>query len=378
MNQDYVTQLRLQLREAALREERRSPLAGRAARVRRGLPGPAPLAAALALALFALAIALGVLQLRSDSEPVKPRVIQTFRVADNLLSLSGGFGAAWASDTVAGRVLRIDPKTRKVTARIDPSPPSTGRAAPTAPAPADVQVIAGAGAVWALTGDLLTSGSQGPVELARIDPRTNRVVTHIPMRSPSGDNFAPQFLVADDRYVWVIGGQGALRIDPARNAADRFVAYAPGGGTVAEGERVWTFTPDARLRELDARSGRVVHEVRLNFQGIEHLFPGPPGALGLLGLAGSTDLALIDRNSGTALWHADLGDDLRAVTYEGDDLWAHVSRAPDGPDRLVRLDAGTGRRTGEVKLRNTDAVALDRIGDELWIAEPGGTISVVR
>ena len=51
MNQDFVTQLQLQLREAALREERRAA-AQRFVRARRGLPGPAPLAAALAVALL--------------------------------------------------------------------------------------------------------------------------------------------------------------------------------------------------------------------------------------------------------------------------------------------------------------------------------------
>ena len=110
MNQDYVTQLRLQLREAALREERRVPLARRAVRMRHGLPGPAPLAAALAVALFALAVAIGVVQLRRDSAPVKPKVVHTFTVAGSLGSLSGGFGAAWASDPVTGRVLRDRPE----------------------------------------------------------------------------------------------------------------------------------------------------------------------------------------------------------------------------------------------------------------------------
>ena len=38
MNQDFVTQLQLQLREAALREERRTPAAQRFVRARRGLP----------------------------------------------------------------------------------------------------------------------------------------------------------------------------------------------------------------------------------------------------------------------------------------------------------------------------------------------------
>ena len=212
MSQDFVTQLKLQLREAALREERRTPFAQRLVRSRRHLPGPAPLAAALAVALLALAAAIGVLQLRDDSEPVKPKVIDTFKVSDALSSLSGGFGAGWAADPVRGEVLRIDPKSRKVTARV-----KLGLG--------EVQAVAGAGAVWALSGDLLTAGAQGAVEVARIDPRTNRVVARTPVRSPQGENLAPLSLMADRDHVWVIGAQGAMRIDPSTNARDRFVAY---------------------------------------------------------------------------------------------------------------------------------------------------------
>ena len=148
MNQDFVTQLRLQLREAAQREERRAPFAQRLVRTRRGLPGPAPLAAALAVALLALAVAIGVLQLHDDSEPVKPKVIDTFKVSDALSSLAGGFGAGWAADPVRGEVLRIDPESREVTARVELGG-------------GEVRVATGAGAVWALSGDLLTAGAQG-------------------------------------------------------------------------------------------------------------------------------------------------------------------------------------------------------------------------
>ena len=376
MNQDYVTQLRLQLREAALQEERRPPLAQRFVRARRGLPGPAPLVAALALVLFALAAAIGALQLHDDAEPVKPKVIHTFHVADNLLSLSAGFGAAWLSDPVRGRVLRVDPKTRKVTASIDPAPPATGRpAVPTAPAaPPEVAVVAGAGAVWALTGDLLTGGSQGPVELARIDPATNRAVAHIPVRSPQGDNFAPLSLRVGDGHVWVMGALGALRIDPRRNAADRFVGFEQGRGAVAEGERVWTLTAEGRLRELDARTGKIVNEVALDISGQDRLIPGPRG---LLALAGDTGLRALD-HGGKEVWRTDLGDVVRACACDDDSLWVAVSQAAPGPDRLVRLDADTGRPTGQLSLRDGDPVAVQRVGDETWMVHAGGDVAVVR
>jgi hypothetical protein len=371
MNQDYVTQLRLQLREAAQREERRAPLAQRVIRARRGLPGRAPLAAALAIALFAVAAAIGVLQLRDDSEPVKPKVIQSFHVGDNLGSLSSGFGAAWLGDPVRGQVLRVDPKTRSVTARVDPFPPATRLGRPVA---GEVIAVAGAGAVWALAGDLLTSGSEGPVQLVRIDPQRAIVTARIPVRSPGGGNFAPLFVHAGDDYVWVVGRQGALRINPRRNAADRFVAYREDVQAVADGDRVFTLTTEGNLRELDAATGRVVNDVPVTTRAHERLILGPPG---FLALGGATTLSLLDR-SGKVRWTADVGAEVRAVGFDGDSVWAHVSREPEGPDRLVRLDAETGRRTGSVGLKATEGVSLAPVGDDLWVADAGGAVTVVR
>ena len=87
---------------------------------------------------------------------------------------------------------------------------------------------------------------------------------------------------------------------------------------------------------------------------------------------------MIDRTSGAALWRAELGDVVRACGFDGDSVWVHVSRGRDGRDRLVRLDPDTGRRTGQVSLADTDAAALTAVGGDVWVADPGGTITVVR
>lgn len=174
MTDDFVTQLRLQLREAALREERRGPVAQRVVRARRSLPGAAPAAVALAVALLALAVALGAVVLRGQPEPAaRPEVIGTYRVASGLSPLAPGFGAVWTADPIRGQVLRIDVATRRVVARI--------------PVHGDALVSTGAGAVWALAGDLQFAGSKGPVRLLRIDPATNRVVARIALRPPRAD-----------------------------------------------------------------------------------------------------------------------------------------------------------------------------------------------
>ena len=362
MNQDFVTQLQLQLREAALREERRAPLAQRFVRARRGLPGPAPLAVAVVVALLAVAVAIGALKLRGEPEPVKPRVIHTITVSNGLESLASGFGSAWAGDVITGEVLRIDPETRKVVARI--------------PFDAQVRVATGAGAVWALSGDLTTGGAAGPLWLSRIDPRTNRVVARIPVGKPSGNPISPLFVQADDKHVWVHGRTGVIRIDPTRNVPDRRVeVQGEQVDFVAEGERVWALPLGGRLRELDARTGRVVADVPLRGMVVPRLGPGRPGTLTLAELG---RLTLIERTTGRALWRASVGESVRAWIPDGDALWVHVSREPVDRGQLVRLDADTGRRTGVVALPVAETSGLAKVGRDLWVATPGGAIMVVR
>ena len=365
MSQDFVTQLRLQLREAALREERRAPLARRVVRTRRHLPGPAPLAAALAIPLLALAVALGAVALRGEPEPAQPKVVGTYAVASSLSPLAPGFGAVWTADPIRGEILRIDPGSRRVTARI--------------PVHGEALVRTGAGAVWALAGDLLYGGDKGPVRLLRIDPATNRVTARIPMRTPAGDGFGPIDVQIEGHAVWIVGVDGALRIDPARNVADRFVRLTAGGkaarGVVTDGDSVWVLGVDGRLRRLDAATGRTVSDVRVRAPAGSHLFGGRPGTLTLIG---ANAIALLEPDSGHVLWRSTVDGEIRYSIADGDALWIHVSREPDARDRLVRLDGDSGRRSGGVDLPEPGVAGMARVGREIWVATPGGEIVVVR
>jgi streptogramin lyase len=370
MDQDFVTQLRLQLREAALEDERRSPAARRLVDARLRAPRPAVLAAGIAVALLALAAALGALSLRGEPQPTKPKVVRSFRVADGLTSMVQGFGAVWATGLSNGTVLRIDPKTRKVVARI-PVPGGAGGLSP------DMIVTAGAGTVWVLAGDLQNGGVEGPVRLLRIDPRRNRVVARIPLTKPSGGTFSPQGVHVDDGVVWVIGTAGALQIDPASNTPLRYVPV--GGaerGVVVSGDTVWLLGLNGRLRQVDARSGRTVHTVRMPVSSGTHLGGGAPGQLSLVG---DRRLTAFDPTNGRVLWRAAFEAPLRALAPGRDDaLWAYLDRTPERRDRLVRIDAGTGRRTGSVSISEPGAAGLAQVGRELWVASPDGRITVVR
>lgn len=374
MSEDFVTQLRLQLREAALREEHRGTVGLGLVRARRALPGPAPVAAALAVALLALAVALGALALRGDPEPAVPKVIGTYRVAAGLSPLAPGFGAVWTADPVRGAVLRIDRDTRHVVARI--------------PVQGEAQVASGAGAVWAIAGDLQYGGDKGPVRLLRIDPHTNRIVARIPMRTPAGKPFAAVDLQTNGGVVWALGLDGALRIDAARNVPDLYVSLADNSGDprgiVADGDSVSVLTADGRLRQYDARTGRAAGEVRVHAPAALHVFAGPPGTVTVL--TGKNQLALVERSSGRIVWHATLGEDIGWLRFDRGLLWVQVagpwtssaSAAPTESDRLVRLDANTGRRRGQVVLPEPGVAGMAKVGRELWVATPGGELIVVR
>jgi hypothetical protein len=367
MSEDFVTQLRLQLREAALREERRRAVGRRIVHARRGLPGPAPVASAVAVALLALAVALGAFALRGEPEPTAPKVIGTFSVASGLSPLEPGFGAVWTADPIRGEILRIDPASRRVAARI--------------PVAGEARVAAGAGAVWAIAGEQLFSGVRGPVRLLRIDPTTNRVVARIPMRTAAGDDFGPVDLQIDRGVVWVVGVAGALRVDPTRNAADRFVDLtdetgAETRGAVTAGDSVWALTVDGRLRQFDAATNRAVGEVHVRAQADSYLGWGPPGTLTLIG---TDQIARLERASGHRLWATTLSGEIRYWTADDEFLWVgHVSRAPGGRDRLSRLDAESGRRSGHVDLPEPGVAGIAKVGRDIWVSTPGGKIVVVR
>jgi outer membrane protein assembly factor BamB len=368
MNQDFVTQLRIQLREAAVRDERRTPAARRLMDARLRAPRPAVLAAGIAVALLALAAALGALSLRGEPEPTAPKVIHTFRVASGLTSIAHGFGAVWATDLSRGDVLRIDPRTRRVVARV-PAGSGTGNG--------QAVVAAGAGAVWALAGDLQNGGVEGPVRLLRIDPRTNRIVARIPMHKPSGRTFSPQAVRVVDGTVWVIGTAGALQVDPASGTPERYVETRHAElGIVAGGDALWMLGFDGRLRTVDARTGRTVRAIRVPVTTHTYLTGAGPGALMLIA---DERVTAFNPTDGRVLWRAAFEAPIRFAAPGRDDaLWLYLLRTPERHDRLVRVDAGTGHSNGRVSVPDPGAAGLAEVGRELWAASPDGRISVVR
>jgi hypothetical protein len=128
-------------------------------------------------------------------------------------AVAAGAGAVWAS---AGReLLRVDPRTAEVVARL---------AVPTGSAPVAAPGIAAG--VWAVCCG--ADRTLGPPRLTRVDPSTDRVVASIPLPGPA------DAVGAGLAGVWVRSPGGPIwRIDPDHNRLAGTVRVPGGLGTTA-------------------------------------------------------------------------------------------------------------------------------------------------
>jgi outer membrane protein assembly factor BamB len=348
---DFQTQLRLQLREAARREERRSALAPPTGWWRAG--SPVLVAAAVALLALALVVAGPALRGPNPDRTAEPKAVDRLPVAGSLGPVMSAFGSVWAVDTT-GRLIRIDPVSRDVVSSLD--------------VPARTGLAAGAGAMW--VGD--------DQAIQRIDARTGRVVARIPLRTPSGDAFVLQQLVFGGRYAWGIGDEGLLRIDLQRNRADRFVPVDGPGlvrGAALEDGVLWVISRSDTLQRFDARTGARVGSVRVNWSPEVGLYSENGVALTSSRLDGR--IARVDLATGRELWVRDIGSRPGWSEVAGRDVWVQVSTG-HGRDRLLRLDAGTGKVLSTTELPDLGVTSMAVVDGQIWVGTPNGTIDVVR
>jgi hypothetical protein len=123
--------------------------------------------------------------------------------------VAAGEGGVWVSvgwDPWTGEVVRIDPHTNQVVARID------ARGSPG-------EVAVGADAVWVLSDPAFTDESFGRASLHRIDPRSNEIAA-TPLReelSHIGGTVIPPTLAVGPDAVWIRSYKGhiplAVRVD---------------------------------------------------------------------------------------------------------------------------------------------------------------------
>lgn len=359
MSDDFTARLQVQLREAALREERRGALSRTLLAAR---PRPAVAIGAFAAAVVAGLVLLATVFLGSPAPepatPPGPRVVADVAVGDALGPIARpGFGAMWLSDSSRGLVLRVDPRTLRVTRRI--------------PVGSEAAIATAAGSVWALPRG---PGYQGG-PLLRIAPRTGRTIARISLQTPAGGPFRGGSLIVGGGRVWVLGAATALAVDPAAN---RVVAEIRLGGSftlvdalVRDGE-LWLTRADRSVTRFDARTGRRIGRLPWKTDGI--LVPFADKLIEVT----KDSVALVDPATGRPLWRRRVGTELRDAQVAG----AHVFVVgADGPaaarDRLWEIDARSGRIAGALTVPEFGPLGMVPVGRGVWLLSAGGRAVVV-
>jgi hypothetical protein len=363
--QDFTTRLQLQLREAAEREERRGTFARRAATARATLLPRVGPATALAAAAMVAALAIGFWTLtaggppqRTPAVPTGPRVVATVPVAS---AVNGGavvaFGAVWVADSDRGEIVRVDPRSRRVTARI--------------PIGAGSVIAAGSGSLWAVRDE----NSSDRTQLLRIDPRTRRIVARIRLRTPGGGDFPAGAVLAGPR-IWALGQTGAVAVDPATNRVRRRIEIG-GGFTLSDalirrGELWLTDRSGATIR-YDARTGSRVGRVPWN-DG-QALVPAGEDLVRI----GRNLVEVVDPATGRTAWSRRVGFEIAQAGVVGDHLLVVGVDGVNPRELLWELDLRTGRpAAAPLVLREFGITGFLRAGDEAWLLAGGGRAVIVR
>jgi streptogramin lyase len=230
---DFLTELREELLDGLDRYER--------TRWWRRAPSFAPLGRRLAVvAAAAAAVFAGVQIIDSTPDVERPTTPALTRLEGfHATQMVVADGSLWATQANQSNLLRIDPVTGAVRARIE-----TG-GSPGA-------VVAGGGAIWVHDWEL--------GRLVKVDPRTNRVVKALALHQVNSGDVA-----FGAGSVWAAAdGDALLRIDPRTVAVTK---RAPLGAAasrakvatlVVNGDVVWVVMDDGAILEVDAGTGGIL------------------------------------------------------------------------------------------------------------------------
>src|SRR3954468_18700508 len=364
MSDDFIRGLRNDLETAMERYERRSPPRRAAAALQPRRLRPATLASVAAAAAIVVAVLVVVRAIAPDTPPARPHVVAVVSIGGTPTDAHAAGGELWAGD-INGSLVRVDPRDRRVVARI---------AVPGAPAP-----IAGdAGSVWVQTARLHCEGS-----LLRIDARSGRIVLRARRDYPSEQ---PGSLAPNGDVVWVERGcrrtEGVDRVDAHGRITAHIGVASTLDGLAPSPRSVWLLGHDGTVVQIDAKDARVRHRwPRLaplsdpNTNATKALAADAAGAWVL-----STGRAAILRiENGRVARRIAVPASTRPLLARGrDGMWITTGNQLGGQNRLVRIDPGSGTQTGAVELGNRHPVALVPVGDQLCVVTSEGKVLFVR
>jgi hypothetical protein len=322
--------------------DRRAAIAGDGGRQRR--PPRRPRIAAIAVLGAAVAAALSALAALwpGPARLAGPQVVARVAPGGGLSQVVGGFGSAWVLDNGDDLLLRMDPSTRRVTARL--------------PLRAAIAMAGGRDALWV---------GEGINDLLRIDPASGRVVARISLARGAFSGGTP---IPIGDAVWVVGSERALRVDARSGRVTGAVAVArDGGATALRGDLV--VVGGGSVVRLDGRTGARRAAFRAPFAGL------PVAAGGALFLADANGVARLDPTNGRVLWRRRI-DRVGPVAAARGLLW--VEAPGRRGDRVVGIDPRSGREVASVHVGEFGVLSMQGVGSELWLATAGGDVVVVR
>jgi dipeptidyl aminopeptidase/acylaminoacyl peptidase len=321
---------------------------------------------------------------RSPASTISPSISDPIPIESSPGAVSGvayGFGSLWVSSfdgSQKGRITRLDPKSGETIARIP-----TGDVFPTWEIGGG-GLTAGDGSLW-LAGAAAAPGEAGGVHafLVRIDPETNAVVARIDLGTGSGADvavddsgvWALSFSVADDGTTDML----VTRVDASSNAV---VATIPLDATY--GHYIFavqsSIVAQTNAVHQDTVAGTVLHIIDPATNTVETSVPlgtyAWPAAdeTRLWALDGRTILS-IDPATGTVLDSWEIPNTGDAVAAGEGGVWF---LDPAYRAAVSRFDPSTGQIDVSVRLgRDSTPIAMAVAPGSLWVLNYEGTVTRV-
>jgi ligand-binding sensor domain-containing protein len=364
MSDSFIRGLEHDLVEAMERFEKRRQRRWLAYAPHPRLPRGATLARVAATAAIVIAVVIAARDLTLSPPPTRPHVVAVVPIGGAPMDAVFADGSLWVTD-FRGSLVQVDPRDRRVTARIK---------LPGAPEP----VAVSADSVWAQT-----AGKHCEGELVRIDAGSGRIVARRSWPYPSEQ---PGALAAGGDSVWiergcVTGNEGVDRLDQSGGVTAHVSLRSVDGLAAAPGN-LWVLGHDGTVTQIDATGGRV----RQRWPGLAPL--SDPNTWGTKALVADRDGLWVLSTGRAAILHLEHGRIAQQIAVDAsvrpllakaqDGLWIATADRGGTDNRLVRLDPDTGRRTATLKLRDQRPIALVSTDGPLYVVTSNGKILVIR
>jgi hypothetical protein len=294
-------------------------------------------------------------------KPADAKVVATVRLGGQPRDAVLAGGSLWIAD-FEGRVLRLDPATRRVRARI-----------PVGGTP--VTIAAGGAVVWVMSVD---PGSGSRSHLIKLDVRSGRIVERVAVNGFGGA------MAAGAGGLWLVPDHYTRptdieRIDPG--GSHQRTAFLPNLGAqelTVSGQSVWTRGDDNSVIEIDGASGRVVNRVRgISSEGYlwdaRNLLADRDGLWAVLPPQGM----LYRVEGGRITQRIAVGDHARGVARVGGAIWVGAQRGRVGGWEVVRVDPDDGNVVERVELGFREPQTLVAVGKDLWVITGHGDAKLV-